>query len=225
MFDATEEPLRPWAICHADCRRGPVDAASASLISRSVPFLPLHLGSLAGLVFGPTTDIACAFPADAGTLGHVNGRCTGADRASVGATRDSGGARLGVGAAYRGATLRDALGQQYDGSWRRSHFRASEYNEIVISSMAWERCLPRCLEAFLVVATGARAGSGSSAATDREEPQGGEARPPRPLGDHVGDTTMDATRRMRDAFLEIYGLRPTEVPLLRYVCSQSGETR
>ena len=98
-----------------------------------------------------------------------------------------------------GSSLLDALTTQYDGSWKRSHFKSSAYNELVVSSMEWERCLPACLEAFVIVLEG-----------ERTEEQA---------------TVLAATRRTRESFLAEYGLYSEEVPLLRYVCSQWGASR
>ena len=47
------------------------------------------------------------------------------------------------------ATLEDALARQYDGSYRKAHWGASAYNEIIIGSMFWEANLPWAVEAFV----------------------------------------------------------------------------
>lgn len=138
-----------------------------------------------GLVIAPTADLLCSFPADSGTGGHPNGRCDETDRATVGLEKFYRG-----GGAYQGHTLRDALEQQYNGSYRASHWGASGYNEAIIGSMYWERNLPWVVEAFMY----AESERMTTAAQKLE------------------------IRRAHGRFLSFYGLTPEEVPLLEYVC-------
>ena len=200
--DSYEDEIMPWMICHVDCRHGPVDSCSASLISRTMPVLPLHLGSVSGFIIAPDAQLLCAFPSDAGSGGHVNGRCEASDRAAVGTGRDSGGAGCAKQASgevtcsrgFTGNTLKEALTQQYDGSWRRAHRRSAEYNEIVLGGLYWEGNLPWFVEAFVYVGT-------------------------QPPGQLEADV-LSQMRAVRASFLAYYGLGDEHAPLLRYVCSQ-----
>jgi hypothetical protein len=91
-----------------------------------------------------------------------------------------------------GTTLQDALEQQYDGSYRKSHPGVSGYNEIIISALYWDSALPWAVEAFVFSA--------------------------RPDDERALYARMEATHR---DFLVYYGLTAAEVPLLRYRCSQN----
>jgi len=185
IFDGYEDPDRPWQICHDVCRHGPVDSLSSSLISRKVPWLFSSSWGTVGIVISPTVEIMCSFPADSGTGGHPNGRCKGADRASVGTENFYHGSST-----YNGKTLRDALEQQYSGSYRKSHFGASGFNEVIISSMYWERALPSAVEAFFYA-------DSERAVTQKQRLE---------------------IRQAHSAFLQYYGLTKEEVPLLEFVC-------
>jgi hypothetical protein len=70
------------------------------------------------MVIAPDSEILCAFPSDVGTGGAAQrpGRCQ--------ALHADG---------YTGSTLREALTAQYDGSWRRDHWGAAQYNEVSCS--------------------------------------------------------------------------------------------
>ena len=92
---------------------------------------------------------------------------------------------------YTGVTLRDALEAQYSGSFLVDHPGASSYNELAIDWRSWEDSLPYNVEAFAFAA---------------DEETYDEAR------------ASIATKHR--AFLLNYGLTATEVPLLRYRCSQ-----
>lgn len=132
IYDDYEDEQRPWNMCHEVCRRGNVDAWSSSLISRTVPWIFLASAGAAGFIMSPHAEIVCAFPFDAGTGGHSNGRCN-----------PSADGHFAM------HTLQDALQRQYDGSWRRVHPQDSVYNEIIVGSMWWDRNLPWALEAFV----------------------------------------------------------------------------
>lgn len=93
------------------------------------------------------------------------------------------------GAAYTGHTLQDALEQQYSGMYRSTHYGASGYNEVILSSLFWEYNLPWAVEAFFY------ASDPSMQATQR-----------------------DQIRRAHNDFILFYGLSAEEVPLLEYVC-------
>lgn len=137
-----------------------------------------------------SAELLCAFPMDAGTGGHWNGRCSGHARETAGVAADSGG--NGRSPAYTGVTLRDALEQQHDGSFRRAHPGASLYNEVAIGWRYWEDHLPWAIEAFAF-----------SSADDKYD------------GLHA------IMAPIHQAFLAEYGLTAAEVPLLRYLCSQN----
>ena len=136
IFDDYEDEQRPWTMCHEVCRRGSVDAWSSSLVSRSVPWIFTASAGAAGFIMSPHAEIVCAFPFDAGTGGHSNGRCS----PLVSPLEDGH---------FAMHTLQDALQRQYDGSWRRVHPQDSVYNEVIVSSMWWDRNLPWALEAFV----------------------------------------------------------------------------
>ena len=187
---------QPWRMCTERCENK-VDSLSASLISRR--FNKLFLGGYGavGLVIAPDAEFLCAFPSDAGTGGHNNGRCDASERVHVGTEgyfRSHDKASPG----YRGKTLKDALTQQYDGSWREAHYGASEYNEVVVGSLSWEENLPWAVEALFV----------SFPAADNDRPRSDFS------------PQLAKMRRVHERFLAFYGLRAEEVPLLRYQCSQ-----
>ena len=77
-------------------------------------------------------QVLCAFPADVGTGGAAQrpGRCKG--------TVDRGYERTG---------LKDALREQYSGRWFKAGW--SQYNEVLVGAMHWDRRLPcaRSIEA------------------------------------------------------------------------------
>ena len=138
----------------------------------------------------PDVEILCAFPSDAGTGGHKNGRCDSPEREEVGGGLDGWGGSP----PYVGKTLKDALTQQYDGSYLATHHGASGYNEIVVGSMWWEANLPWAIEAFIF--------SNSGWDTNQLE-----------------TLTVEMKIAHRN-FLQYYGLSDDEVPLTRFHCSQ-----
>ena len=132
--DGNEDTELPWLLCeHERCTRGKSDAWSASLISRTVPWLFTDRG-LGGFIIAPDASIMCAFPADAGTLGSAQrpGQCSGL-----------------YAHGFHGTSLKDALQRQYDGSWRHRWHGAALYNEVLVGVPYWRDNLPWALEAFV----------------------------------------------------------------------------
>jgi hypothetical protein len=106
VHDGNEDVARPWLLCETslECSTGSVDAWSASVISRKVPWLYEETKNGGGFIIHPSVEILCAYPSDVGTLGSAQrpGACSG--------LRSPG---------FVWSTLGAALRPQYDGSWRR----------------------------------------------------------------------------------------------------------
>ena len=134
-FDGYEEAAAPWDICHEGCRSGRVDGFSCSVVGRDAPSIFLGSHGAAGVVMAPASvEVACAYALDAATGGHAD-PCTTMKTASDGTKLTT-------------TSLRAALEAQRDPTWRRAHQRASAYNEVLVTALAWDRSLPKGVEAF-----------------------------------------------------------------------------
>jgi len=136
VHDGNEDVARPWLLCETslDCSPGSVDAWSASVISRKVPWLYEETKNGGGFIIHPSVEILCAYPSDVGTLGSAQrpGACSGL---------------LSHGFVW--STLGAALRPQYDGSWRRQWQGMAQYNEVLVGASYWREHMPWALEAFL----------------------------------------------------------------------------
>lgn len=92
-----------------------------------MPWLFTSSWGATGVIAAPDVELLCAFPADSGSGGHPNGRCgdvkVGTEWFYAQHGAEGGGWPIE-------ATLKDALGRQYDGSYRKTHYGASAYNEV-----------------------------------------------------------------------------------------------
>ena len=115
-----------------------VDHMSASLVNAEFP--SLYAGA-AGVVLRAETPLLCAWHQDVGTSSMPRSGCGWHDCVDV-ASAAAGGSESPC--SWPPNMLEGVLLTQ-----RRLHHRT--YNEVIISSIDWQRALPRMIEAFVVV--------------------------------------------------------------------------
>lgn len=131
--------------------------------------------ALIGCALAPL-HVRCAFPSDVGTGGYAQrpGHCGALHAGS-----------------FHWTSLGEALRQQYDGSWKKKHWGAAEYDEVLVGSLYYDRNLPWVIEAFFCDAC------------------------------KEGSEIRAKMHRVHRSFLDQFGLTPSEVPLVQYRCSEA----
>ena len=164
VFDDYEQSEHPWELCSSHECQHRSDHWSASVINARKPALFGSWGG--GFIIDPTVPILCAYPRDYGIGNYINAACDGS---------------LGAEHVF---TLEQAMEAQ----------PPSNYNDIAVGWLAWERNLPWAVDAFVLI---------------------GEA-------NLENAAVLARMRTIHRRFLQWYGLRREEVPLLLMasVCQQ-----
>jgi len=194
IYDGFESGEQPWDICHHDCVRGGVDTISASLISRTLPWLfeAEARWGMVGYIFSPETAVLCAFYHDAGSGGHPNGKCPFPPNTGRHILPPHMGEPLGVAMRQHFEACAGEV-NIFTGLHTRNGHCGSGYNEILVGWAHWEMSLPWGVEAFMY--------AGGPEAWPTNEPR---------------------ARDIHREFLQRYGLSAADVPLLRYDCGPGG---
>eukprot|EP00965_Chrysotila_dentata_P237010 6201643-Pleurochrysis_carterae.AAC.1 len=134
QFDKLEEPTEPWRPCHTGWCSNIQNFLSASIINALVPNLFSDSrkppGDGAGVVISPElAPVICAYSVDGGTQARFNGGC-GQNWCSP---------PVFWSCSWPPEKLRDMLQAQ------EQHY-SDQYNEVVLSSSAWEAALPDIIE-------------------------------------------------------------------------------